>query len=254
VRRYRLARCPSTLGIRDEEESVDAAPSGRWGLVVAIDGPSGSGKSTVARAVAHRLGLRYLDTGAVYRAATWAVLRAGVAPDDADAVTAVVAKAAIDVTTSPDTPVVVQVDGHDVSRDIRGEAVTAAVSAVSAVPAVRALLVTRQRAIAGTGDVVIEGRDIGTVVAPDAPIKVFLTADPEARAARRSAELVGPAVDAATVARTAAALRRRDTADSSRPTSPLTQAPDAVVIDSTALGVDEVVERVVRLAERVGAR
>ena len=154
-------------------------------LVVAIDGPSGSGKSTVARGVARLLGLRYLDTGAMYRAVTWLVLHEGVDVDDGAAVTALAEQADLQVTTTPD-PVTVHIAGHDVTADIRGADVTAAVSRVSAAPGVRAAMVDRQRRLIGAGGIVVEGRDIGTTVAPDAPVKIFLTADEQVRAGRRA--------------------------------------------------------------------
>jgi cytidylate kinase len=218
---------------------------------VTLDGPSGTGKSSVARAVAARLGAAYLDTGAMYRAATVAVLDAGIDPEDADAVSGVVARARIDVGTAADTELV-QVDGVDVAVRIRGAEVTRAVSAVSAVPAVRRQLVDQQRSLVAAADaVVVEGRDIGTVVLPDATCKIYLTAAPEARAERRAGQL--GVSDAAEIAAIAADLRRRDEYDSSRADSPLRPAADAVVVDSTDLDRDQVVERVVALArESVG--
>jgi cytidylate kinase len=206
----------------------------RSGPVIAIDGPSGSGKSTVARALAARLGLRYLDTGAMYRAVTAAVLAAGLDPADAGAVAGFVADLDVEISTCDD-PVRVSVGGRDVTAEIRGPAVTAAVSAVSAVPAVRAAMVSRQRALIGAGGVVVEGRDIGTVVAPDADLKVFLTAEPAARAARRALETDTP------VGPTEVQMARRDRLDASRAASPLTQPPDALVLDSTHLGAEAVV-------------
>jgi cytidylate kinase len=213
---------------------------------VTLDGPSGTGKSSVARAVARRLGAAYLDTGAMYRAATVAVLDAGVDPEDADAVAKVVAAARIEVGTAADTEVV-RVDGADVAVRIRGPEVTRAVSAVSAVPAVRRQLVDQQRAlVADTDAVVVEGRDIGTVVLPDATVKIYLTAAPEARAERRALQLGLTTPDE--VAALAADLRRRDEYDSSRADSPLRPAADAVVVDSTDLVQEQTVERVVGLA------
>jgi cytidylate kinase len=213
---------------------------------VTLDGPSGTGKSSVARAVATRLGAAYLDTGAMYRAATVAVLDAGVDPEDAAAVAAVVARARIEVGTEAGTEVV-RVDGVDVAVRIRGAEVTRTVSAVSAVPAVRRQLVEQQRAlVAGTDAVVVEGRDIGTVVLPDATVKIYLTAAPEARAERRALQL--GITEPAEVAALAADLRRRDEYDSSRADSPLRPAEDAVIVDSTDLEQDQTVDRVVRLA------
>lgn len=219
--------------------------------VIAIDGPSGSGKSTVARGVARALGLRYVDTGATYRAATLAVLRAQVEPTDPAAVEAVVAAVDIDMSTDPDAPGV-QVDGTDVTAEVRGAEVTAAVSAVSAVAAVRRRLVELQRALAVTG-AVVEGRDIGTVVAPDAPVKVYLDADPQVRAARRAADAdAGVRATGDPVQAVAADLVRRDRLDSTRAASPLQRAPDAVRLDSSALSAADVIARVVELAVAAG--
>jgi len=215
------------------------------GCVVAVDGPSGSGKSTVSRRLAEALGAAYLDTGAMYRAVTWAVLDAGVDPSDAAAVAAVCARVRLEIGTDPGKQHV-RVDGVAVEGPIRGVEVTAAVSAVSAVPAVRAALVARQREIiAAAGRIVVEGRDIGTVVAPDADLKVYLTASVDERARRRSDE---NRVDVDT---TAADLRRRDKLDSTRAADPLRRAPDAVELDTTRLGIDEVVSR---LRELLGVR
>jgi cytidylate kinase len=220
--------------------------------VIALDGPSGSGKSTVARAVARALGLAYVDTGATYRAATVAALRAGVDLEDAAAVQRVVERADIVLETSPDAPRV-RLDGDDVGGEIRGPEVTAAVSAVSAVPGVRARMVELQRELAAAG-AVIEGRDIGTVVAPDAAVKVFLDADPAVRAARRAgeAETGVRAAGGDVVSAVAADLARRDRLDSSRATSPLQAAADAVHLDSSALSADEVIARVLELARQAG--
>jgi cytidylate kinase len=213
---------------------------------VTLDGPSGTGKSSVARAVAARLGAAYLDTGAMYRAATVAVLDAGIDPEDAEAVARTVAGARIEVGTAADTELVL-VDGVDVATRIRGAEVTRAVSAVSAVPAVRRQLVDQQRTLVATAEaVVVEGRDIGTVVLPDATLKVYLTAAPEARAERRALQL--GLTTPAEVAALAADLRRRDEYDSSREDSPLRPAADAVVVDSTHLEQHETVDRVVELA------
>ncbi len=215
--------------------------------VVAVDGPSGSGKSTVSRRLAEALGAAYLDTGAMYRAVTWAVLSAGVELGDAATVAKVAGEASLVSGTDPAAPTI-EVDGIPVDAEIRGPEVTRAVSAVSAVPAVREILVNQQRAIiAACGSIVVEGRDIGTVVAPDADLKVFLTASADARARRRSAE------QDSDVAATAADLARRDKIDSTRTVSPLLQAPDAVVLDSTELGIDEVVHRLLELLAHAGA-
>lgn len=206
-------------------------------LVIAIDGPSGSGKSTVARRVAARLGLRYLDTGAMYRAITATVLARGMDPQDGIAVAALAGRASIEISTD-DAPARVTVDGVDVTGAIRGTAVTAAVSSISAIAEVRVAMVARQRQLIGSGGIVIEGRDIGTTVAPQADLKVFLTAAPAERAARRAQETSAP------VAATQAAIAQRDRLDSSRTASPLAQAHDALVLDSTHLDADAVVTRV----------
>jgi cytidylate kinase len=218
-------------------------------LVIAIDGTAGSGKSSASRGVAQELGLRYLDTGAMYRAMTWHMLLEGVDVNDAGAVARHADSAVIASGTNPELATI-SLNGRDVSREIRSDQVTATVSPVSAVPHVRELLVAQQRAIIGRGGIVVEGRDIGTVVAPQAALKVYLSADPAARAHRRSSELArSSATDVATVE---AALRERDAYDSGRPTAPLSAARDAVAIDSTHLSLREVIAEIVGLArERV---
>lgn len=228
-----------------------AAPSAR-GVVVAIDGPAGTGKSTVSRRLARALDARYLDTGAMYRLMTLAVLRAGAALDDPIAIGDV--EAPISLGHDPD-------DAHaflgteDVSAEIRGDAVTAAVSAVAAVPAVRERMVILQRRLAAAdGSVVVEGRDIGTVVLPDADVKIFLTASPEARARRRNDQNVscGLADDFEAVL---ADVRRRDNLDSTRAVSPLRPAEDAVVVDTSAMTELEVAAHLLGLVrERREAR
>lgn len=216
-------------------------------IVVAIDGPSGSGKSSTARGVATRLGLRYLDTGAMFRAMTWWLLREGVDVTDAAAVAARVDEPEIVSGTDPSAPSIA-VDGTDVSAAIRSTEVTGAVSPVSAVPQVRARLLEMQRAAIAAGGIVVEGRDIGSVVAPDAPVKVYLTADPAARALRRAAEEGG-----ADLVATQLSLLARDRIDSGRATAPLTMADGAVHIDTTPYTLDEVIDRVVALVEAQGA-
>jgi cytidylate kinase len=208
--------------------------------VVALDGPSGTGKSTVARMLARRIGARYLDTGAMYRAATLAVLESGVDVHDQDRVAQTVRAARIRVSTDPERASV-ELNGRPVDTEIRSAPVTAAVSAVSAIPAVRVVLVEQQRQLIPGGPIVVEGRDIGSVVCPDAPAKLYLTASAEARAARRAKEL-GPGVDVDVVA---ADLQRRDQLDSTRAVSPLARAADAVELDTTELSVEEVVDRLV---------
>jgi CMP/dCMP kinase len=220
----------------NEPEGTSAA---RFAGVVALDGPSGTGKSTVARELARRLGARYLDTGAMYRAATLAVLQRGVSLDDEAAVTDIVRAAQIGITTDPGH-VAVELDGRRVDAEIRSAGVTAAVSAVSAIPQVRTIIVGQQRALI-EGPIVVEGRDIGSVVCPEAQVKFYLTASARARAARRAAEL-GALADVSAVA---ADLHRRDELDSTRRASPLIRAADALVMDTTDLSITEVVDRLV---------
>ncbi len=219
-------------------------------LVIAVDGTSGSGKSSTSRGVAERLGLRYLDTGAMFRAMTWWLLREGVDVRDAAAVAAVARGPVIESGTDPLGPTIT-VDGVDVSDGIRGDDVTAAVSPVSAVPAVRARLLELQREVIGDGGIVVEGRDIGSVVWPQAEVKVYLSADPDARAARRTAERGGT-----DVASTQESLLERDRIDSGRATAPLTMAEGAVHVDSTHLSLVEVIDTIVTLAGQLepGAR
>jgi len=201
--------------------------------VIAIDGPAGSGKSTVARRLAERLGLAYLDTGAMYRAVAYAALRDGCDPHDEEAVAVLAGKIDIDIGDGR-----VDVDGDDASRAIRGPDVNRTVSVVAANPGVRAEMVRRQRQwIDAHGGGVVEGRDIGTVVLPDADLKVFLTARLDVRAARRHVELV----DQQALADVEADMARRDTLDSGRSVSPLQRAPDALEIDTSDRAVDDVV-------------
>lgn len=220
---------------------------------IAIDGPAGTGKSSVSRGLARSIGARYLDTGAMYRIVTLAVLRAGVDPADADAVADLAATVDLSVGFDPDEDRS-YLAGEDVSAEIRGDAVTKAVSAVSAVPAVRARLVQRQRELAdGPGSVVVEGRDIGTVVLPDADVKIFLTASAEERARRRNDQNVagGAPSDYDGVL---ADVRRRDHLDSTRAVSPLRAADDAIVVDSSDMTELGVVEHLRQLVEqRAGA-
>ncbi|MFD1148253.1 (d)CMP kinase [Saccharothrix hoggarensis] len=206
--------------------------------VVALDGPSGTGKSSAARRLAATLGARYLDTGAMYRAATLAVLRAGVDLSDQAGIAEAAAAARVVQGTNPDHSTT-HLDGEDVGAEIRGPEVTLAVSPVSAVPAVRERLVAEQRriiaaALEEAGGIVVEGRDIGTAVVPDAPLKVYLTADAEARAQRRAKQDSASGRES-TVDATLADVQRRDAYDSTRAVSPLRAADDAVVLDTTAL-------------------
>jgi CMP/dCMP kinase len=222
-------------------------------IVVAIDGPAGTGKSSVSRGLARALGARYLDTGAMYRIVTLAVLRAGVDPTDADAVGEIASTVRLAVSYDPDR-ISCYLAEEDVSAEIRGDEVTQAVSEVSSVPAVRTRLVELQRAMAaGPGNVVVEGRDIGTVVLPDAPVKIFLTASAETRARRRNDQNVasGLADDYASVL---ADVRRRDHLDSTRPVSPLRAASDAVIVDTSDMTEAQVIAHLLELVkQRSGA-
>ena len=216
--------------------------------MIAVDGPSGSGKSSAARLTASSLGLRYLDTGSMYRALTWWLLEHGVDLSDAGAVEASLEKPEIAVTTDPAAPRIL-LDGFDVSGPVRTREVSNAVSTVAVIPAVRRVLVAMQReiiaeAVAAGAGIVAEGRDIGTVVAPNAQVKVYLTASERARALRRSADLASdPAATVATIKREQAQRDRKDAAQ-------MVMADDAVEVDTTALGLDDVVGEIVRMARR----
>jgi cytidylate kinase len=218
-------------------------------VIVAVDGPAGTGKSSVSRGLARALQARYLDTGAMYRIVTLAVLRAGIDPADQAAVGAAAANVKLAVGFDPDEDRS-YLDGEDVSAEIRGDAVTQAVSAVSAVPAVRTRLVELQRNLAqGPGNVVVEGRDIGTVVLPGADIKIFLTASAETRARRRNDQNVAAGLpdDYDSVL---ADVRRRDHLDSTRAVSPLRAASDAVVVDTSAMTESEVIAHLLQLVKQ----
>ncbi|GAA5109261.1 (d)CMP kinase [Nocardia iowensis] len=220
--------------------------SGTSPLVVAMDGPSGTGKSSVSRRLATRLGARYLDTGAMYRVATLRVLRAGIELTDAAAIAAAVKELPLSIGTDPRREVI-QLDGEDVSSEIRGDAVTKAVSAVSAVAEVRDLLVALQREITTAAQrIVVEGRDIGTVVLPAADAKIYLTASAEARAHRRNQQNIaeGRGDDYEAVL---ADVQRRDNLDSTRKVSPLRPADDAVLVDTSDLNMDEVIDELYRV-------
>lgn len=219
------------------------------GVIVAVDGPAGTGKSSVSRGLARALQARYLDTGAMYRIVTLAVLRAGIDPADQAAVGAAAAGVKLSVGFDPDEDRN-YLDAEDVSTEIRGDGVTRAVSAVSAVPAVRTRLVDLQRGMAGgPGSVVVEGRDVGTVVLPDAEVKIFLTASAETRARRRNDQNVAAGLpdDYEGVL---ADVRRRDHLDSTRAVSPLRAASDAVVVDTSAMTEPEVIAHLLQLVKQ----
>lgn len=236
----------------------DEQARGAWSRgptrVVALDGPAGSGKSTVAKHVAAALGWRFVDTGATYRAVTLAVLRAGIEPGDAAGVLSVARAVAVELVSDPGDARVL-LDGDDVSREIRSPEVTAAVSAVAAVPAVRTLLIELQRSAMGNQGSVTEGRDIATVVAPDAAVKVYLDASMEVRARRRAAETssgvktkVGERLEDAV----AADLSRRDQIDSA--TNAFVPSDGAVHLDTSNLSLDQVVLEIVAMVDRAGIR
>lgn len=216
---------------------------------IAIDGPAGAGKTTVAREVARRLGYKYVDTGAMYRAVAWKALQLGIPLENEDDIAKVAGDIRIDFDSSDGSRVLV--DGLDVSREIRTPDVTRLSSPVSAISAVRRHLVAQQKRLAQDGGVVMEGRDIGSVVLPDAEVKVFLTASVEERARRRWAEMqsAGMQMDMETLKRE---IQERDHRDSTRSDSPLTRTPDAVLINTDNLTVDEVVDRVIALCASHG--
>ncbi len=219
-------------------------------MIIAIDGPSGAGKSTVAKAVAKMLGFSCLDTGAMYRAVAWRALADGVALDDAEALGAIAREKEISFGHVAGDPVPkrVFIDGTEVTDAIRTADIDKAVSPVSAAKPVREALVAQQQRIGNAGDYVVEGRDIGTVVFPEAEVKVFLTASDEERAHRRVRQNVDRGVGSIDYDEVLADLKRRDEHDSSRETSPLRPADDAVHIDSTESYIEDVIERICEMA------
>jgi len=215
-------------------------------LIIAIDGPSGAGKGTISREVARRLGYRHVDTGAMYRAVAWKALHESIDLSDEAASTDAARRARIVVADG-----VVAVDGHDIARAIRTPEIDAAAAAVARQPRVREILIAQQRAMGADGGVVMEGRDIGTVVFPAADVKIYLDAAPEERARRRAHDPAHALSATATVGDVAQALAERDKSDRTRAASPLTLAPDAVLIDTTGLSIESVIERVLALVSRV---
>lgn len=225
-------------------------------MIVAIDGPSGAGKSTVAKAVAGNLGFSCLDTGAMYRAIAWQALQDDIPLDDDAALGDVASTHPISFRYEPgeSVPSRVFMDDHEVTDAIRTLEIDRAVSPVSAAPSVRAALVEQQRRIGSSGDYVLEGRDIGTAVFPDAEVKIFLTASDEERARRRVSQNKERGIGSTDFEEVLADLRRRDDYDSSRAVSPLRPAADAIMLDSTDLGIDEVIDRICALARERNPR
>jgi len=212
-------------------------------ILIAIDGPSGAGKGTISRTISARLGYRHVDTGAMYRAVAWKALHDRVPVDDEPAVAALAERSTIQVEGG-----VVSIDGHDVTTAIRTPEIDKGAAAVARLPRVRAVLVARQRALGGEGGVVMEGRDIGTVVFPNAEVKIYLDASAEERARRRANDPAHTSSQSGQAA-VAAAIQARDTSDTTRAASPLMLAPDAVHIDTTSMPIDDVVERVLELVK-----
>ena len=219
------------------------------GLQVAIDGPASSGKSTVAKIIAKRFGYVYCDTGAMYRSVTWAALENGIDVSDTKRVIDLARR--IKITFEPGQPDQrVFVDGHEVTKDIRTEKIAANVSAVAAIPEVRAQMVEQQRQIAQAGGIVMDGRDIGTTVLPDAQVKIFLVASAHERARRRYEENLQKGLATQSLDELEAAIKLRDQKDSTRKVSPLTQAKDAILIDTTSLTIDQVVDEISALIKK----
>ena len=213
-------------------------------MIIAIDGPSGAGKGTVARALAARLGYRHVDTGAMYRAVAWKATQEGIDLSDEAAVAALGERATFDVEAGR-----ISIDGHDVRAAIRTPEIDKAAASVARHPSVRRVLVARQREFGAGGGVVMEGRDIGTVVFPHADVKIYLDASPEERARRRAADPAHTSSKTSQLSEVATALAERDKSDSTRAVSPLAIAPDATVIDTTGVSVEDVIERVLSVIE-----
>lgn len=218
-------------------------------LIIAIDGPSGAGKGTVARALATRLGYRHLDTGAMYRAVAWKALQDGLPLDDENAVATMATNATLEVDGRG-----VRIDGHDVTSAIRTAEIDRAAAVTARLPRVRAALVARQRQAGADGGIVMEGRDVGTVVFPNADVKIYLDASPEERTRRRAADPAHGMGKQAALADVASELHARDLSDSTRAASPLARAPDAILVDTTKLTIDQAVEQVMRIVEEATSR
>ena len=217
-------------------------------LIIAIDGPAGAGKSTVARTVARRLDYLFINTGAMYRAVAWKALRQGVSLDDTERIGRLAEESLIELAGNVDSMRVL-IDGRDITNEIATPQISQAASVVSAIPTVRRALVARQQQMGRAGGVVIEGRDIGTQVFPNAEVKIYLDASSDARAQRRFDEDSARGVAVASFDRMKSEIEERDHRDKTRADSPLTQAEDAVYIDSSAMTIDEVVERILGIAK-----
>jgi cytidylate kinase len=211
-------------------------------MIIAIDGPSGAGKGTLARTLAERLGYRHVDTGAMYRAVAWRALQTGLSLDDEEAVSSLAVRAELEQRDGR-----IAIDGHDVSRAIRTPEMDRAAAAVAKLPAVRRALVRRQQALGADGNVVMEGRDIGSVVFPDAPVKIYLDASPTERARRRAADTAHTGGTQGTIAAVEHDLLTRDQTDSTRAVAPLTLAPGAIYIDTTTMPIENVVDEVLAI-------